>query len=356
MRKIPPWMREPEKPPDGSSHDLHYEMWGSYLSPRDVQRLEKALGAIPDDLAIRLQLIGYYQRLNHRVSLDSRLWVHVFWMIEHRPADYFSFYLPRPRSPKRYAHFKELWLKQVAKHKDNWRITCNAASCLCGDEVSVTLFKRALKLKPTESIPARRIAQHFRVQAIRGPKNQRATAAREAFRFADVALRLEDTRGEKVGILIDFTWTAIQLKELEQASRWAEKLKAYFDESGFELWGQYAFLYKALINLANKDQSSCRRNVRRLARSFCEDPSYLTENQLLFKLFDRMLAQGLKTELLQFIQTILSVLVCERSLRKWKRWEEQLKRGRTPHFDWPKYLEGSYRSAEDAIWKKRRTT
>ncbi len=347
MRKLPEWEREPTHEPDGSSEDCHYLSWGKYLSPVDARRLERILQRNPNDLAARLKLVGFYRRSRFssvRKETSSELWKHVFWMIEHRPADYVCGVLPTPKSPKVLDTYTKLWLTQCSNHSENWYVICNAAASLRG-EPGIKLYKRALKLKPARGLPARRIAQTYRMKAIRGPKSQRRASARKAFKYAELALTLQDTRGEKTNILVEFTWVAILFGEIDLASRWTTRLLKHAHSFSIVVgfWEQYALIYRASVCLERDDISTCRRTLAALAASFKNDLSHVIENQMLFRLLDQLLIRGERDAVLNFIGSIAQIIESKRAVQQWRRWEIEIRNGKSPRIEWPKRLERSYR-------------
>jgi hypothetical protein len=332
MSKRPKWIIEPEIDPNGSKDDHRHVAWGRYLSKAQTAHLEKGLLSTPDDLRARLQLIGYYQEQDR----DPRIWCHVFWMIEYRPRDWFCYYLPVPRtsSVKKAELIKNLWRAQIRKQPRDWCVLCSAASHLStiDERLSLSLLKRALKLKPQRGLPARRLAQHYRFKAIRGPQAMRSSNARLAFKYANLALELEDALGEKVGILTEFTWVAIRERRPELARKWATKLVHVGRTYPMPHWEQYGYIYFAAINLAADKNSLCIRNLNKFMLSIESDPSHVIDNPALLSTLVELVRRGERDAVLRFVRAAKSLSVRHKGKTDWRKCIQELQAGKSPIF------------------------
>lgn len=115
----------------------------------------------------------------------------------------------------------------------------------------------------------------------------------------------------------------------------------YLSPVGF--WEQYALIYRASVCLERDDISTCRRTLAALAASFKNDLSHVIENQMLFRLLDQLLIRGERDAVLNFIGSIAQTIESKRAVQQWRRWEKEIRNGKSPRIEWPKRLERSYR-------------
>jgi len=130
---------------------------GQCLSKAEATALEKKLLRTPDDLEIRLKLIGYYL-LRTRTSApnkDARR-KHIEWLIDNHP-DHFVAGEPwvwmYEYSPKAFAAVRQHWLDQLERAPNNARICGNFAYFVHNRELdfSLQLLKQAIAIDPLES-------------------------------------------------------------------------------------------------------------------------------------------------------------------------------------------------------------
>jgi hypothetical protein len=276
-------VEEPEhtyRKPNGTNEDHFYLSAGAKLTLAAAKRSEKLLESDPDNLTLRLMLLGFY---GHRPSGQDKLLEHMLWMIDERPGDYLSFYLGHEYS---YRAFKwtaarvreagERWLRQVKRHRQDARVLCNAASFFRWHDASLSekFYKRAKKLDQAMALPARKLAYYYRYLASEAPKSEREILVRLALREADESIkRRDDSPGERTAVLTEFAPTAIKFGHLEQARRFAKRLKSYGD--GFYLWNQYAYLYLAWIDLRENRLRGLNFKLIRLRELFGSEPSHV---------------------------------------------------------------------------------
>jgi hypothetical protein len=200
------------------------------------------------------------------------------------------------------------------------------------ERLSLALLKRALKLKPQRGLPARRLAQRYRSEAIRGPQTKRSSIARLAFKYADLALELEDVFGEKMGILTEFTWVAIRERRLELARKWATKLVHVGRTYPMPLWEQYGYIYFAAINLAAGKNSLCIRSLNKLMLSIESDPSHVMDNPALLSILVELVQRGERDAVLRFVRAAKSASVKHKGKTDWRMCIQGLQAGISPIF------------------------
>lgn len=275
-------MREPERPrpaPDGTNADWSYVFAGEEMPATEAREKERELKSDPDDLACHLMLLGYY---GGRTTGQDKYFAHLLWMISHRPADTVSFYLGHDYSSRAFVWTKErerkardMWNHQVKRLHTNAQVLCNAAAFFrkFDQPMSERLFKRAKAADPTLALPARQLAYHYRFRASKAPKSKQANLIRRALIEADEALRRRDNHGERIGVLREFTPTAIKFGRLEQARTYALRLKYYGE--GFYLWSQYAYLFLTWLDLRENRMRGFRFKLKRLRKLFKSNPSHV---------------------------------------------------------------------------------
>jgi len=338
MKRRPSWIRKPRSQPNGTRSDHAFVSYGRYLTSRQALRLETLIAKDPTDVGSRLQLIGYYgEHPDLHWRTRSLVWAHKFWMIENRPADYACYYFGRPQSQQRADEYKRTWLRQVRKHASNWNVLCNAANCLLyvDEALGYRLFHRALKLKPKWGLPARRIAQSYRAKAIKGPRDQRANSAKNAFKYAQLALKLQDSPGEKKGILTEFTHVAIKYHQFDLARRWANRLvRLEFED--FTMWQQYGYVYLTALEYAQGNLHRTKIYLAKLTESFKKAPCHVMSHPMLLALLQDLVAQGETETVLFYADAACEASESNAAKKQWRAWATILRRGKTPAFEWTK--------------------
>jgi hypothetical protein len=111
-------------------HSTNLLMSGFRLKQVTVSKLEAKLKKDPSDLSSRLKLLGYYFRHCYFSKGYARNQLRsVLWMIQYVP-EHKALREPRTAIHKElnsagYDRCKRLWLKQLAKHKDDMAIITN---------------------------------------------------------------------------------------------------------------------------------------------------------------------------------------------------------------------------------------
>ncbi len=121
----------------------------------EIERLEAALRAAPDDPALRERLLFAYAE-DDRTLADPRRVGHIRWFITHRPDDEICrspLTQPDPRrQPAAYAAIVDGWRRATEAHPDNHLVTRAAALLLALDrpEDGQALLERALETSPAD--------------------------------------------------------------------------------------------------------------------------------------------------------------------------------------------------------------
>lgn len=265
--------------PNGTERDWAYISFGETMSAALASKLEKDLESDPMNLASRLSLLGYY---GCRKSIQEKYYDHMLWMIDERPGDYLSSYMGNEHHSRAFVwkdyQIREAsirWKRQVRKYPQNVEVLCNAASFFEWHHwpTSEKLYKKAKKVDPRISKPARQLAYQYRYLASIAPDNECTILVRKALREADEAIeRREKFRGDRIGVLEDFAPLAIKFGYYKQARKFAKRLQ-YYGETAFVLWEQEAFLYLAWLDLLEERWRGINFKLERLKDAFEEQPS-----------------------------------------------------------------------------------
>lgn len=266
-----------DRVPDGTRRDWDFIFAGRKMSVATIRRLERTLITDPDNHANRVYLLGYY---SDRIGSEANYFRHVLWMIDNRPADYLSSsFVNHGRWTKtRVAKASEHWKRQLKKYYHDVSVVCNAAAFFEEHEpiFGVKLYKRAKKLDSKMALPARSLAYLYRSLSKRASKKEEAKLIRLALKEVEYALQRKDSLGETVGILQEFTKTAIQFGHLRQAKAFAKRFKYHYTRNSFYTFlGQYLYVYLAWIDLKERKMRGVKQKLAKLHKLFSKDPSHV---------------------------------------------------------------------------------
>jgi len=323
--------------PDGSKNDLRFVAAGAVLSEKEVCQLEKRIKENPSDVAIRLQLIGYYNKLDR---FTESAFEHILWMIENRARDYVWYSTlslsAHKLSSEQFAKFRERWLEQVATDKSDAKVNGNAAYSIGAKdfETSERLLRRAQKLNPRDVRWTRRLAQIYRHEALCGLQIHRAKYAKLAMTQTQRALSLRDAPGERVGLLMTVIPIAIDFGHLELARNWSKRFLDLGRKTDCPLWEQTACLYMARIKLAGQGSTQAKVWLRKALTSLKAEPkqdgpSHLFKSNRMMLLLDELLQRGEKEIVIDTLK------LCERKTSgrerdQIKKWLASIRAGGKP--------------------------
>jgi tetratricopeptide (TPR) repeat protein len=165
-------------------HPTTFLMAGYELKQTAAAKLEERLKNTPSDLPCHLKLLGYYFKHSHSSKSAARKQLQsVSWMIEQMPehetlGDPWAA-IDKESNPSGYNKCKKLWLRQLAKSKDNVAVVSNAASFLRFDSrIAERLYRRAVILEPRNPDRSRDLAWFLRrLGRKNSPKMKDALAA-----------------------------------------------------------------------------------------------------------------------------------------------------------------------------------
>jgi len=324
--------------PDGSDKDYCYVQDGRDISEIEASDLEARLAKNPNDLPARLKLIGYYERVGRDKEIFSAGLEHILWMIDHRPADYvcYTLSLGENHSDEQYAEFERHWIEQVKRHPNDDKVVGNAGSSINHKNraLSWQYFKRAKCLNTLEPRWTRRLARRARYEALNGDFAQRATYAQIAIEEAKNYFKLDDTRGEQIGLCMDVTPVAIEFGYMEQARQWSEWLLEGGRNSTFRLWAQTAYLFLARIETIEGNIKAAKVMLNRALNSLKNDErSHVASGHQMIAVLDKLLEIGEKEIVVEALQVSIEKGAEERE-EKLQEWLTLIKCGETPKLEW----------------------
>jgi plasmid stabilization system protein ParE len=313
-----------ELPPNGTSDDFRFIFAGAKMTPLDAKLREKAIQSNPDDWESRLTLLGFYGK---RPTKQEKYFQHMLWMIDTRSSDYVSNYMGHEYHSRaliwnksREHEASARWSRQVRKHPDDSRVLCNAASFFekFNSTTSERLYKRAKKVDVTFAKPARMLAYEYRYRAWSGPQRDRARLVRLALKEADEALQRGEGLGERVGLLTEFTPTAIKFGYLEQARKFAKRLQYYGKDSS--LWNQYAYLFLAWLDFRENRNRALNFKLKRLQSLFEEYPTHVASCHAARSFVNDVLDSELRGTAQNLLRVLISGTDDQKEKKELEKW------------------------------------
>jgi hypothetical protein len=204
---------------------------GYRLVGLDTECLEAAVITDPNDVALRIVLLGYYFRKPFcDESVMAKCNKHILWIIEKAPDSAIAG-LPYPHlSPdedgEAYDQAKHLWLRHVETNGANTAILANAAHFFrrAEPDTSEHLLKKAQSLEPTNPEWSKRLAHLYKSGSWhRSRKARREAAARSLAELENALKNTTDVLG-RCYLLADLARAAFEAEDLEKAQAYASEL------------------------------------------------------------------------------------------------------------------------------------
>jgi tetratricopeptide (TPR) repeat protein len=209
-------------------------MQGTELSADAARRLEDALKQTPDDITIRIKLLGYYfQKQFVSATARAARQQHVLWVIQHHPEAPIAGLPEANLDPIIDGHFYQdgatLWKQHVSDHPTDPAILRHAANyfLLRDSPIAEELLKKGAALQPNNSDWPDALAHLYSLRSRHGlqpERKQQAAAALTEFERA-FALTTDDTR--KSYLLDDLAKTAFDAGETDRAKSYAQQALNY---------------------------------------------------------------------------------------------------------------------------------
>jgi hypothetical protein len=203
---------------------------GEQLPAAEAAELEKSLIENPDQVDVRIRLLGYYwmQRFQNRAIRPARE-KQVLWMIEHHP-DHEIHSLPYCHmdvmfNPSGYVEAAKLWRNHADSDEASVEVLGNAASFFLLSEsgFSESYLKRAQELEPQTAQWNKELAQIYHLRQSTASENEVAVLG--AMELAQLEAAHGKSRLMEKGYLwADLAIAAYKAGDDEKATSYADKM------------------------------------------------------------------------------------------------------------------------------------
>jgi hypothetical protein len=327
-------------------------------APEAEARLKKIPDAqqTPDDLDIRIELIGYYDRKD-TPEAKKAVQAHRLWLIRNRPErPYYNelgWWNEGNLNNPDYLALKEEWLKQVNLKKTNDKIRLGAARFLFQNEDAHAekLLKEGQQINPNLYDYSERLIELYEYRfngavtdyesAKAGAKEADIDAAlRKLFAESEKGLALiakDEMLARSSELVVRLGGIALDLNELKKARAFAEAvLNEKKDESG-DGWrdtDKAIYYGNALLGRVALREGNTAKAREYLAASltFPEDSDFELR-ELNLDLAAELLAKGEKQAVLDYLARAEKLTTDETNIKIFRRWQRLIKRDSFPYWE-----------------------
>lgn len=322
--------------PSGSAADIKNVWDGEFLTAQQGKVLKEKFDLNQLNLTSVLQLLGFYCKSPESKRYLPERFGLALWFIDNRPADditcHIRFYTnARFWSPSMEREAQTCWRKQIKKYPTDARVLFNAA--MQGDfrlPDTTALLKRSKQADPNYGPPSQHLAQGYRYEALKGVDKHRKRFAKLALDECDSALARRNARGERLGMLIEFTPIAIKFGHNGRARQYANMLRRYKDEA---LWQQYAETYLLRLDVIEGKLASAKKRIARLEQLYTDHSSHVTRNPESLLILADLGEKGQIQIALQFLEALKRGTANSTELSRLNKWIKQMKRNQIPNFE-----------------------
>ncbi len=358
--------KKPVDPLEAIYNKLRSDSVGSQvISAREAKQLEAKLLTDPSDADARIKLVAFYSMMNVKdtAARKAARIKHRLWLIENRPdvSDdkllMFRF-ANLKREEAGYTTLKNAWLKQIDADKANSKIRINAFTFIKDYErdVAADILRIGQKLDADNYELPLLLAQMFESEPP-GVTKETDTRRSERFkkllengRIALVALKKErsDERDrERRDLLQNLADAAYEIGSDDEAKSLATELILDFgqnsDDIGYDDAAHIGNIVLGRVALRQKDVAKAKEYLLIAIRApLRKKDSWLGEIDM--KLAKELLSAGEKETVIEYLRLCegMSNLTTEKKLfenqsKALKLWQQQIKQGKTPTFDFYNY-------------------
>ncbi|HEY0050266.1 MAG TPA: hypothetical protein VGB68_13310 [Pyrinomonadaceae bacterium] len=337
--------------------------WGfdDKTAPEAEARLKKIPDAqhTPEDVEIRIELIGYYDRKETPESKKAAQ-AHRLWLIRNRPErPYYNelgwWMTDEGLKNPDYIALKEEWLKQVNLKKTNDKIRLGAARFLrqLDDALAEKLLREGQQINPNLYDYSERlmeIYEYFVVVAV-GDYESAKVNGREA--DIDAALRKLLAEGEKglaliakdenlatgsehFELFVRLAEVALELNELKKARAFAEAVlnkpkNGDDDDDGWRDTEKAIYYGNTLLGRVALREGNAAKAREHLSASLAfPEESDFELRELKMDLAAEMLARGEKQLVLDYLARAEKLTTDEGNIKIFRRWQRLIKRNAFP--------------------------
>lgn len=332
------------------------------LTAREITNLEAAIRKNPEDLETRKQLLrGYYNPAAKLSAAQKKAGIaHRLWFVENRPeteeSDIFGFITPfDDAAEQEYQTIKTAWLKQVEANPKNAVIRLNAVNFIryVESEIAEKLLLNGQKLD-SENYEFPLLISDINHHKAHQPNDESSPEKikqhlQKAFESGETALvllkkeRSEERIGKRGELLQKLTKTAFEIGKLDRAESLALELILDFGQStnypAYDAATHIGNIVLGLLALRENNVEKAKNHLLIAIRApLRQEGNYLSEidTELARKLFEK----GEKETVLEYLNLcenlshfkLYSDLYSD-EIQALKKWQQEIKNGKTPTFD-----------------------
>ena len=314
-------------------------MDGFKISKEEAKAIEEKLKENPDDLVLRVKIIGYYSILRFKdEKAKEEYQKNVLWIIKNKPdleAKNISIFKLDPLIDKdAYNEGKNLWLENLEKFKDNINVLANAADyfLIYEKELSEKFYKRLQELEPKNPQWYEKLGFLYKLDLRKLKDNEKKKElAKRSLEEFEKAYKLE-TEAEKSYTLIDLAEVAFEAGEFGEAKEFAKELleKSKKNEKKWYYGNSihYGNIVLGKIALAENKIKDAKKYLLEAGKT--PGSPQLNSFGPDFSLAEELLKKGEKKAVLEYLK------LCEKFWKsgqeKLKDWQVLIKGGRMPDF------------------------
>jgi hypothetical protein len=218
---------------------------GSEMLAGEAHRFEELSGAMPQDLALRVLLLGHYFLRQYHFENDHRhRQQHILWIIKNAPAtpvagDPHAFLNPK-QDGEGYELAKQFWLEQARVAGDDSAILRNAAAffTVFDKELCEQILKDGQALEPRNPHWSRELGLLYALQMNKSDRVARQQLAIDSLLQMESAFDLMEEELDRNALLANLAKVALDAGEGEKARKYAMQLLTlgsstdYWDAAG----------------------------------------------------------------------------------------------------------------------------
>ncbi len=307
---------------------------GNRISAEAINEYEAASRSEPDDIGIRILLLGHYSRtrfVSEAAKMARR--AHVLWIIEHAPESHIAgtpFAGLSDENDAAYERARQLWMSQIEAHPNNTAILGNAAGffTLCDKTKCGELLRRAKTLEPDNPNWSQRLGHLYSLEMTgKDPAARRDWAAMSQAQY-ESGQGLYRSERQRLGQLPNLAKAAFEAGAYAKARTYASELVSLAD-SGHR--GEAIFHGNQVLGrLALVEGDVERAKTHLLASAETTGSPVLCSFGPSMVLAGELLARGERDVVLEYLEKCSSFW--QYGADYLSRWAGAIERGETPDF------------------------
>ncbi|MEM1059796.1 MAG: hypothetical protein AAGK14_11155 [Verrucomicrobiota bacterium] len=323
-------------------HPTEFILEGGELSETQARELEKQVLSEPQNLELRLKLVGFYFTRRRYDPVYAKLaQPHLLWFIRNRPKStefatpYFMIF--QDAHPEFFAEGKEAWLEQISRYPTDPRVMANAASYFALNEPKRAreLLELACQLEPENSEWGWELANQIVRDVRPSSRDEYLEANRQALALYEKVL------ARSAGLIRFYRLptvarTALKAHQDDRAKAYAEELLSV--STGYrEDWNYGNALYDANVvlgHLALKNGEVEEAETYLLAAGDSPGSPQLDTFGPDLRLADQMLAKGRDKAVIVFLERIAKFWNDHQE--EIEEWIVTIRNGKSP--SWAQYI------------------